>query len=357
MILAVAGDPGAAEALAPVLERLAGDERLEVQAYAYRAAATLWANAGCAWTALPEENVEDALERLSSRADLLLAGNSAPNAFDWEKRLIVRFRELRRPSLVIVDYWSNYARRFSTREAALACVPDCVAAIDDAARAGLIAAGIAPERIEITGHPGFDSLVAGGASGTARAAVRRTLGVAEDERLVLFASHPAQPGSDAHAERHAALEGLYDALARAAARLGTRAALVVRPHPKELELPAAAPRAGPGVRLFTSAAAAAREVVLAADAVAGVETMLLVEAYHMQRPTVSIRPAGHAGELPVPVPVATDAAALERFLTQALRHGPQAGDAPRAAPGGATERVVSLIHRMLGRASTGGVPH
>lgn len=357
-ILAVAGDPGGAAALAPVIEHLHREREVRMNALAYGEAVQLWQAASFAWTPLPAQADERELEDLARDCALLLAGTSGPNGLDYEKRLTHLFRKLRRPSLVVLDYWANYGRRFADENGRLVYVPDRIAAIDEQSRRDLIAAGIPEGRIVITGHPAMDALaaVAHEFSSDEKNAVRNELGVREDEMLVLFAAHPVIPMRSTHEERQTAIDCLVDVLERIATANNKRIALVIRPHPKEACVPYPAQRCLGHTRVYWCGAGDSRRVALAAHAVAGVETMFLVEAYHMGCPTVSIRLNARQDDgPPAIVPAVYDVEALHAFFSHAL-------DVPRGtdtrlrsgidcASGDAILRVTALISEMLAQGS------
>src|SRR5439155_24583382 len=82
--------------------------------------------------------------------------------------------------------------RFADAKGELRYVPDCIAIMDELARQEMITDGLKDARLVVTGQPAFDELAALPRSTTApqRRAIRQMLGVADDERMVLFASEP-----------------------------------------------------------------------------------------------------------------------------------------------------------------------
>src|SRR5262245_41082490 len=108
IIVATAGDPGGAAALAPVLELLCREGR-QVRALAYRQAVAQWRDGGLDVEQLAETtNLEMARQRLSDlRADSLFTATS-DNGINLEKPFIAAAQSLGIPSLAVLDHWMNY---------------------------------------------------------------------------------------------------------------------------------------------------------------------------------------------------------------------------------------------------------
>ena len=104
-----------------------------------------------------------------------------------------------------------------------------IAVMGESSRQILLAQGVSPERIVITGHPGFDRLVDPGNGD--RATVRSTLGITAGEPMVLFASQPPYAG----AFRSPAIRREMIAAVASSAAAVAPLRLVVKPHPGEDE--------------------------------------------------------------------------------------------------------------------------
>jgi hypothetical protein len=372
-IIAVAGDPGGANALAPVLETLWRDRTARVSALAYRQALALWRKRN-----LPCEELAEAttLEEISllldrSRPALLLAGTSA-NSVDLEKLFIFVTREKGVPSLALLDFWSNYALRFADAEGRLRYLPDRIAVMDEQARSEMQTAGFDSQRLVITGQPAFDDLAVlhHRFDQAQRRAVRESVGLRSAELFVLFASqplsvisgtddsHPLYPGYNERSVLHAATV----ALVGIARRKEREILLLVRPHPREdLEslrsVTQSVPEAG-AIRVIASAEGDARELVLASDLVIGMTTVLLVEACYLGRPAVSLQPG-----LRLPDTLPTNRSGLTRAVYRAENVQPVVEEmlfdepARRAALSRlsglrldclAARRVANLAYEMIG---------
>ena len=300
-VVAICGDPGGANAVAPVIELLRAEGRLTVRALAYAEAHTLWTERGLEHEVLTEQTTPAEVGGHLAAARFLLTGTSA-NRHDFEKLFIAAARAAAIPSLSVLDFWSNYALRFRDRGGELTCLPDRIAVMDELAKQEMEEDGVPGERMVVTGHPAWDSLEATRAAFTSaqRRALRTRCGLADGDWLILYASQPIPPADSGHAwfDREAAVDALIEAIESVAVQQGKRALLLIRSHPTESESPFRH-RQSTAIRIQTQAGGDGRPWLLAADAVVGMATMLLVEAALLGRPTLSLR-LGLAGVDPFP---------------------------------------------------------
>jgi hypothetical protein len=356
-VVAVAGDPGGANALLPVLLalRAAG---YTVLAWPYNEAERLWGDASLTVEGLSADM--DPEERLKAvRPDILLTGTSVNN-LELEKRFIAAAFERGLPSLSLLDFWSNYRQRFADSYGALAFVPDRIAIMDESARDAMIAEGFDPDSLVITGQPAFDGLAEFRELFTldSRACIRKRLGIEANERLVTFLS---QPIAEVNGERlgyneNMVLCAVVNALERIQCRRGTPLVLLVRPHPREHLAKFDAVRSAT-LKTVVSAKEKGHGVALASDLLVGMNTILLLEACLMGAIVVTIQP-GLRGEDPLPSTrvgysrSVYNAADIEPVLEQMLfdkmtRADLQSRLASVRPPTGCASRVVQLIESML----------
>jgi hypothetical protein len=261
---------------------------------AYRQAVDLWRRHG-----LPvEELAEGAPVEFPHETQVLVTGTSV-NGVDLEKQFILAARANGIASIALLDFWSNYRLRFSSREGRLDCFPDRVAVMDTTARREMIEEGFDPARLVVTGQPAFDDLGRWRAAFPVgrRAEVRRAWKVEEDASLVLFASQPIStlcrgaeallpdPGYD-----ELTVAGLLvSTLEKISAESRKQMTLVIRPHPRE-DAAAFEQFRSAHVDVRVSREGDVRELIMAADLVAGMSTVLLVEACYLGAVVVSLQP-------------------------------------------------------------------
>jgi hypothetical protein len=368
-LVAVCGDPGGAEAVAPVLATLRATPGLVVHALTYRQACDVFDRHRIPREGLADRtSVEDAQAILRERkAGLLFTGTSL-NGLDLEKRFLLAGRTLPIPSLAVLDYWSNYRVRFSDASGALTGLPDKIAIMDEQARREMREVGFEDERLVVTGQPAFDRLagVRRRCAHDERESLRSRLGLPTTDLLVLFASQPISSvfGKDASCPLYPGyteqdvLEQLVSALKRIAARAGKPMTLLIRPHPRETDWPV---RSGTdhGLRTILSPRGDAVDELLAADLVVGMTTVLLVEACLLGCVVVSLQPNLRLDDtLPTnrqgySRPVYRDAD-IEPTIEALLMDGAARTEALRQVqgmppPGGAARRVADLARSLLSR--------
>lgn len=201
-------------------------------------------------------------------------------------------------TLHLLDNWMNYHMRL-TMDGRGEFVPDCYAVMDELARQEAIADGVPAEILTVTGHPALAPLGEqwrGYLSGTDLSARRAALGVSGGKRLAVFVSEPAgldqrpdpsNPNYRGYTERTVLTE-----VCRRLQPAADRVHVGVLPHPREdaeALLECWNRHAGKltGGRLNT---ADGREAVFLADAVAGMTSILLYEAWLLRKPVASLQP-------------------------------------------------------------------
>jgi len=366
-LVAVCGDPGGASAVAPVLELMMRENRVKVDAFAYRQACDVWQKRGMQFEALdeavPQEEIDSLLRIPETR--LLLTGTSV-NGVDLEKRFIASARNRQLPSLALLDYWSNYGARFSVGEGKPAGFPDRIAVMDEWARDEMLAEGFDATRLAVTGQPAFDSLLGKTlANDVERQRIRDGLNIANDELVVLFASQPLAEVNGLSRgdsqwlgyDEKSVLSGLLRALDELSEAYLREIVLLVLPHPRENRAIFAG-IGGNSVRVLVAAHGDALGVAKAADVVTGMNSVLLMESCYSGLLTVSLQPglrradslpASRLGVCPAVYRDADMLPVLDRMLfDSAARADCRAKLAEFVPDGKAARRVADLAYRMAG---------
>lgn len=362
VVVTVCGDPGGAGALAPVLEALAAAGRVDLRNYAYRQGSEILAARQLPFTAIPAGADEDWVRsQLTGCGARLLLCATSYRTEEHEKAFIAAATKLGIRSIAVLDFWANYGVRFADASGELRYLPDVITAMDQAARDGLVADGVPPDRIVIAGHPGFDAITRQRAAFDAvqRAALRKSLGTPDGALQVLFASQPLRDlyGADESSatfrgfHEHSVLDAVIASLEASARSTGRAMQLVIRPHPREDVKPYMS-RQSAWIGIVVSKDGDARECAMASDLVIGMTTMLLVEAGYLGVPTVSLQPdlqrPNMLPALPGLVVVRRQvdvAPALEEAIATAMR---EPRTAPVAAPEQSAPVVAGLSYSMLG---------
>jgi hypothetical protein len=366
VIVSICGDAGGAAALVPVLRELECDASVRLVAYAYRDGINTLRRAGLPVTELSREDAASAAALLAdARAAVVLAATSC-NA-DNHEQAFVRAAAVRQiPSVAVLDFWSNYACRFTDGDGRL-CLPDLIAVMDDRAQRELCAIGVPVERVRITGQPAFDTLLASAHDAvSASPALRARLGGA-DALLVTFASQPLRAMyARAHADprflgydEQEVLAACIDAVTTVDLPEGMSVRLIIKCHPAENRADFEQ-HASPRVQI-ASHDIDARELAVASDLVVGMNSMFLVEACLLGCPVVSLQPGlAQRDVLPTNawgVSEAVYSGADIGPVLGALLRDPSARDALRARTRtitmqpDAVRRVTACVHSVLADAA------
>ena len=364
-IVALAGDPGGANALAPVLEALSLSGR-PLRILAYRQALMLWRERGLSTQEVRERAPDSTLTAALSGAGLLLTATSV-NGIDLERRAMALAKTLAVPTLALLDFWSNYSLRFA-RENGTLMLPDAIAVMDARAVSEMSAEGFPVDRIRITGQPAFDDLSSrrAGFDHTRRQELRSTFGLDAEDRLVLYVSQPLAElhGSADNAKLHLGfnedevLALCQDRLEHLAQRHSHRIVLAIRPHPREAHDKFLAYQAG-SFRAVIWECPDRIDATLAADLVLGMNSVLLLEAVFLGLCVVSIQPGLRIAD---PLPCNRDGRSLAIYETGLIEDALEKAlfdpdwqrqqllilQASRPAAG-ATARVVELVEEILSK--------
>jgi hypothetical protein len=280
--LFLAGDPGGAAALLPVIREWRGEKTV----LAYRQAVDIFRRAGETVRALDEEaaSVAEAGALLEDVQPSFLCAATSVNGVDWERRFFVAARQLGIPGLAVLDYWGNYAIRFTLAQE-FDALPDLIAVADERMLAEMIACGFSAERIRVAGQPVLDEVRCwyGALPRGSRGRFRAALQVTEDTHLFLFVSQPLREMWRAVGVDSAAKEDEMQAATRLAQAIAQSPIpskqLLIKIHPRETADKYQSLRGSFAEWVRIAPAEMHRwEVCVAADDIFGIDSMLLEEA-------------------------------------------------------------------------------
>jgi hypothetical protein len=277
----------------------------------------------------------------------------------WGRAALAACRAAGVPT-VAIQHGIVYPKYYSYRHAAdeAACPrPDRTAVFGDGARRFLVErGGYHPASLVTTGSPKFDALLAAARSWD-RGALRRRLGVADDQKLLLVASRyrGIRP-------THQSIGSAFPGLVRAVESLDGVVCLV-KPHPAEPPdaYQARIREAGARRSRVLPPGADLLELLYAADALVSVESLAAVEALVLARPVLilnmptNLRAMVEEG-VALGVPAGADPeGAVRRLLfdpataaqLEAAR-GRYLADLALGVDGRATERILDLLRRTAG---------
>jgi hypothetical protein len=372
-------DPGAVNCVVPICQSLAADGR-EPRLFAAGHALPLLRARGM--TVTPVDSLDIVCAELEAEClDWLLVGTSE-NLDSVAFALTAAADEVQVPSVAIIDSAANAANRFRGRShQALTHAPQWLMVPDQWTADEFVALGYPMDRIGVVGHPHYDHLSQVGRQRAeiGREAIRRRVLPPEawNRQVVVFASElstgldPAQylrsaqytltgNGHSVGRTEIVIEEFLVGIEALTAARGSGRPYLLLRYHPKQ----AAGDLSEHAWRFDgTSIGGDVLDLLLAADLVVGMTSMLLLEAHLLGTPVVSILPREcERSWLPIlrtgTVPVATNSSAVSSALREALCTERAVCDGsviPKQAIGAinSTQRAINMLDTVGRRHSLG----
>lgn len=290
-ILIVCHDTGSANALS-VFARHLKNLQLDVGVVCSGTSATVFCKMGIQPDALVSDRLglDDVLHLFDTfRPDAVVLGTSLDSRAE---RMFCREAGERGVfSLALVDWWSNFGRRFSTPGSLdLLFLPDAIAVEDEDAAAGALADGIPGGQIHITGNPYWDHLLGISEEYVAmtRHEIRTQLGVPLESRLgVIFSSNLRRLDLDLGYDESDFLDSI-DPLP-IIDEAGKPLVWFVKPHPKETiqELEALLMKYSSILQVIECSSI---EAIAAADYVLGMCSSSLLEAVFLKRKVVSLQP-------------------------------------------------------------------
>lgn len=300
-IVAVCQDPGGLNAIYPVIERLR-DSGSQVLLCASSYSADILRDKGIEFLPIPANNFSLAAEILDrEKFDLLLTGTSF--GFSAEDVFVEEARKRRIKSVAIFDSWVNFSVRFidPSDKKHLRFLPDYICVSDDLVRKGMEREGIPLQRIVVTGNPYFDTLLkeSEGFDPFYRDRFLANYGLSRRAKIITFFSQGLNRtfGNDSLPKGFLGYTQ-FDALQLLLSALKNKSAckdeliLLIRPHPKE---ESAAYKEfesqEDGLRVMVSSKENPRDILFISEIIAGMFSILLIEAYILGKKILSIQPS------------------------------------------------------------------
>jgi hypothetical protein len=168
-ILATSWHTGGINAIIPVIEQLRKENAADVITVGYQGSSDILSRRGILHKQIEDYGLSDIslnsmftlLEK--EKPDLILTGTSVQDAGNRdviEQNITLAAKELRIPTVAVVDFWLKYSLCFDdiyTGEK-FRFLPDRLAITDVYAQSKMISEGFPTERLVVTGNPHFDTL-------------------------------------------------------------------------------------------------------------------------------------------------------------------------------------------------------
>ena len=289
-ILAGTEPPGGATCLFPVVEELRRRADVEVELVGRRHAADVFRDYGVEFVDPADATGQEIVARFEP--DLIMTGVVGPIDEGLDYHLLRTARDLRIPSLGILDAWMNYASRFADPDTGdpLGYLPDRLAVMDGRTVEELVAEGIPRDRLHVTGHPFLHVVRRRAEDRAGISRVRKGLGLASADRVIAFFSEPLRWGEQEGLNESAGYDefAAFGLLEAAVARCPEGSVLIVQEHPRRATLDL--PHWIGSTPVVRNGELTALDVVQVADVVVGMSSTMLAWAYLMGRKVLAIQP-------------------------------------------------------------------
>ena len=381
-ILAACKDMGGANILLPVVKRLR-QEKFDTTLIGYETSEAFFRQKGIAFNTISDFGLSQANEKsmaeLISKTEpsLVLLGTSANKSI--EKPLTEAARKQGIKTLAILDFWSNYRKRFvvDSDKDFENYAPDYLAVMSQFAKTEATASGFRPGKVFVVGQPHFDSLqlVKSCFKKEEAAAFKKSLGIAAEQKVILFLSQKSEETYGSRQESEAALgfsqtlvmQLLVKSLQRIGERHGKKFVLVIKPHPAEDLQKFSSFEKMNNPTIIVARKAETRQAILSSDFVVGMDSITLFEALFFGKPVLSLQPnlkkpdRLNFGGKQVIETVCSEKLiqpSLEKFLFQksaldSMQRNRDFFIKALAIDGKATDRVLRFVKRLLNSKKTG----
>ena len=310
----VAHDPGAAQMLYGVVEE-ARQRKHQIRFIGDGPAGKIWGEKGECVEHLNSAD-QHQVDQWVSESDLVVTGTG----FGWfEKRLWTAFQRRRQKVFAVIDSWSNFKRRFSDDDRPGGLVlPDGIGVVDDWSRGKLADEPWCRVPVYVVGQPHLQR-------SSQNVRERRERRRPNAKTTVVYFSEPIQEdfqdGSRGFDQFGVFLDMLLQMQADQAYDI------IIKPHPREAthrwaELISEWSSKTPHPLALTNKNS--DDLLVQADAVVGMTSMVLVEAALSMLPVVSCQPGRINAALPIIddiVPVVLDMSGFNAELETGLKRG------------------------------------
>jgi len=365
-VLAFARESGGAQAIAPVIKELQ-NRGASILVLAKDVAEKIFMQHGLSSLYLEDGEscfIDPLLSQqwgLQSPDIVLTSAASLPELDMTEKNLWRWALHQGIPSVAVLDQWQNYARRFSScLTSDMAFLPEMCCVMDKFACSGMLAESFPPERLVITGQPAFD-ILCGTMTAEAESAVelKRNMGMDNGRPTLVFIGEAIgrHLGGAYGYDESAILNHLLDILKE----MEESPNLIIKKHPQnvdeDFDLDAVKRASERMVVKIVGMEHPSKPVVLSADIVVGMSSVLLVESILLGKITVSLEIGAkvfnkcfpvHIGSIPLIVTKEKARSELRDLILKPEKRAEWlAAQSQLAHLPGAAQRVADVVLRML----------
>lgn len=367
-IFIVASDPGSANAIMPVIATCYKQGHL-INGVVSGSATTILSK----WPEIEEIDDTTPIDEILNmwkynRPQIILAGAGAYNLLEHTVRRAAADAGI--PCIAVLDYWANYHQRFRRLQGRQwsYSLPDRICVLDEIVLDEMVAEGFAHESLVVTGQPYFECIANWKNNlNTDDLARFRTRFMNDKESILIgFCSEPIFEDMDVTPNnnnnnnlgytQYTIIKKIACILERLTTLKMCHIHLIIRPHPREnMEKLNDILRNIKKTSLFSyeiSKIGTSLEFVLSCDLIIGMTSMVLIEAYNLSRPAISVQfnlrtDDVFYGTTRGYFPSVYNVKELDRKLEQWFNNPEPTLKKPIPHTYGATERILRVIKEIV----------
>jgi hypothetical protein len=285
-------EAGGAETLIPVIDSINKHPEYEAVVLSYGYARERFTRKRISFieTTPFEKNDVDFLKRYLPHF-IITSATSLPSNDMSEKHIWYNSRKLGFPTIAFLDQWQNYSLRFSgnQKRQLLKYLPDQINCINNIAKTEMIAEGFSSDILVPLGHP-YLSYVKEQYRFSHRENIHKQHNIPIRNEIVLFASEAIREhyGNSRGYNQYEVIEGFLECFTADS----DKKTILLKLHPRE-NVEAydylIKKNSGIDIRILTNQLTPL-ECLAASDKVYGMTSMMLIEAYIIGKPVVTIQP-------------------------------------------------------------------
>ena len=283
-VLLAFDDPGGGLAVISVIEELIKIKELELKIYSGRLSEKFLS--GYTYEKIDSQIEEKAAEEILDefKPDIIITATGGGNAEQHLRNLAFRRKT---KSIVILDFWKDYGRRWLYADYELKNMTDKICVMDEETKSEMTEEGFPENKLIVTGHPYLDKIFK-------QKKVIPDSGQSSSEyrfKKILFLSQPLKIMGLENYNVHP-LTVFMEALKRHAESENFRYTLIIKPHPSENELTEISEIseqfATEKIEINISEENDVIKLIKDADIVAGYNTIAMFEARALNKRTISL---------------------------------------------------------------------
>lgn len=253
-----------------------------------------------------------------------------------DKSLLIFSRQKKIPSVSIVEHWSWYYKRFELGQELL--LPDYIILNDKIALEEALYAGLPRNKLKVLGNPSLEMLSIKNRPNKCQKNLRIKYEIPENKKVIFFISEELESSFPTSSKDFLGYNE-YNVFNTLKSLLRPKDHLVVKLHPEESNTKFTKEKSH---QISILKDCPTEDIVILADAIVGMASMLLLELSIHRDDIISFRPNATKNFIGKQLGVVSDLQS-EKELASALRVGVHAKNTIKDQFNGSTDRIVNFL--------------